>query len=68
MYKPILKMFFTLSLLSFPISSTLLAQDIKMVEIPSGSFYMGSKGEGEDYDEAPIHKVIISHSFRMGET
>lgn len=68
MYKPILKMFFTLSLLSFPISSTLLAQDIKMVEIPCGSFYMGSKGEGEDYDEAPIHKVIISHSFRMGET
>jgi len=41
---------------------------IPTVEIPSGSFYMGSEGKGEDYDEAPIHKVTISHSFRMGTT
>lgn len=41
---------------------------IPMVEIPSGSFYMGSRGLGEDYDEAPIHKVVISHSFKMGIT
>lgn len=39
-----------------------------MIEIPAGSFYMGSEGKGEDYDEAPIHKVIISHPFRMGIT
>lgn len=41
---------------------------LPMVEIPSGSFYMGSEGKGEGYDEAPIHKVIISHTFRMGTT
>ena len=41
---------------------------IKTIEIPAGSFYMGSEGIGEDYDEAPIHKVIISHPFRMGIT
>lgn len=45
------------------------AQDfIRTAEIPAGSFYMGSEGKGEDYDEAPIHKVIISHPFRMGCT
>ena len=27
---------------------------IPMVEIPAGSFYMGSDGLGEDFDEAPI--------------
>lgn len=41
---------------------------IPMVEIPSGSFYMGSNGLGEDFDETPIHKVVISHSFKMGIT
>lgn len=41
---------------------------IPMVEIPAGSFYMGSEGIGEDFDEAPVHKVIISRPFRMGKT
>lgn len=41
---------------------------IRTVEIPAGIFYMGSEGKGEDYDEAPIHKVVISHPFRMGCT
>lgn len=41
---------------------------VSTVEIPAGSFYMGSKGEGENYDEAPIHKVTITHAFRMGKT
>lgn len=36
-----------------------------MVEIPAGHFYMGSRAQGEDFDEAPIHKVIISAPFRM---
>lgn len=38
-----------------------------MVEIPSGSFYMGAEGVVADYnsDEAPIHKVEISRPFRM---
>lgn len=39
-----------------------------VVTIPAGSFYMGSDGWGEDYDEAPVHKVIITKSFRMGKT
>ena len=29
---------------------------------------MGSDGLGEDFDEAPIHQVIISRPFRMGIT
>lgn len=41
---------------------------IETVEIPAGSFYMGSNGEGEDADEAPVHRVTISQSFRMGKT
>ena len=44
------------------------ASAIPMVEIPAGSFYMGGMGEGEDYDEAPVHKVNISHSFLMSES
>lgn len=39
-----------------------------MVEIPSGSFYMGSNGLGIDYDEAPIHKVVLPYSFKIGIT
>lgn len=41
---------------------------IPMVDIPAGTFYMGSEGKGEDYDEAPVHKVILSRPFRMGVT
>lgn len=41
------------------------AQSIPMVEIPSGSFYMGSLGLEENYDEAPMHRVHISRSFMM---
>ena len=46
------------------------AQDpfIPTVEIPAGSCYMGGTGEGEDFDEAPVHKVTISRPFRMGQT
>lgn len=50
---------------------TLHAQEtaiVPMVEIPAGTFYMGSKGKGENYDEAPIHKVTISRTFQMGRT
>lgn len=43
-------------------------KDIKMVEIPAGYFYMGSTGENENYDEKPVHKVIISSPFRMSAT
>ena len=39
-----------------------------MVNIPAGSFYMGGTGIGENFDEAPVHKVIISHPFRIGKT
>jgi len=41
---------------------------IETVEIPAGSFYMGSEGKGENFDEAPVHKVNISNAFRMGIT
>lgn len=41
---------------------------IKMVEIPAGSFYMGSDGKGAQPDEVPVHKVTISRPFRMSAT
>ena len=44
------------------------AQSIPMVEIPSGSFYMGSLGLEENYDEAPMHRVHISRPFLMSRT
>lgn len=49
---------------------TLSAQEdkIEMVEIPAGSFYMGGAGIGENFDEKPIHQVVITHPFRMGRT
>lgn len=49
---------------------TLSAQEdkIDMVEIPAGSFYMGGAGIGENFDEKPIHQVVITHPFRMGRT
>lgn len=51
-------------------STVIQAQDrlIPMVEIPAGTFYMGGDGKGENFDEAPVHKVVISRSFLMGET
>lgn len=42
--------------------------DMEMVRIPAGSFYMGGHGWGEEYDEAPIHPVLISKPFWMGST
>lgn len=42
--------------------------DIPLTKIPAGSFWMGSKGVGDNYDEAPVHKVTISKPFLMGTT
>lgn len=39
-----------------------------MVEIPAGSFFMGSAEGGTSRDEMPVHKVNISHSFMMSAT
>lgn len=41
---------------------------IPTVEIPAGTFYMGGTGAGENYDEAPMHRVTITRPFRMGVT
>lgn len=41
---------------------------MEMRNIPAGSFYMGSNGVGENFDEKPIHKVYISDSFNMSAT
>ena len=41
---------------------------MEMVEIPAGVFHMGNHGEGENYDESPIHKVTLSHPFLMSAT
>lgn len=41
---------------------------IETVEIPAGTFYMGSVGDGENFDEEPVHRVTITQAFRMGKT
>lgn len=38
----------------------------RMVDIPSGTFMMGSERGGYDYDESPVHRVTVS-AFRMSE-
>lgn len=54
------------------LSHTVNAQDVNtlgmnLVNIPAGKFYMGSEGEGENVDEAPVHRVTISKPFKMAE-
>ncbi len=41
---------------------------IRMVEVPAGSFMMGSEGPEAEWDERPVHRVTISRAFRMGVT
>lgn len=41
---------------------------LPLVDIPAGRFHRGSAGEGENYDEAPVHPVTLSRPFRMGAT
>ena len=49
--------------------TTASAQTVpEMAVIPAGHFWMGSMGEGENYDEAPVHRVDITHSFKMATT
>ena len=61
-----------LAFLSLLLTASLSAQAqqelIPTVEIPAGTFWMGGTGAGENYDEAPMHRVTISRPFRMGVT
>lgn len=41
---------------------------MELINIPAGSFHMGSHGLGEDFDESPIHPVTITKPFLMGAT
>ena len=56
------------SIIIWPESIVAQSELIPMIEIPAGNFYMGTLGEDENYDEAPMHKVHISKSFKMGMT
>ena len=63
------KLFLLAMILGLPgYSQEVFKSFIPMVQIPAGSFYMGSDGLGEDFDEAPIHQVVFSRPFRMGVT
>ncbi len=46
------------------------ARPLRMIQIPAGSFEMGSVTEGDFplEDESPLHKVTINYDFYMGET
>ena len=41
---------------------------IETVEIPAGTFYMGSVGDGENFYQETVHRVTITQAFRMGKT
>ncbi|QJW89271.1 SUMF1/EgtB/PvdO family nonheme iron enzyme [Spirosoma taeanense] len=41
---------------------------MRLIDIPVGSFYMGSERDGEDGDEQPVHRVSITKPFRMAAT
>lgn len=41
---------------------------MQLTPIPAGSFHMGSHGQGEHYDEFPIHPVTITKPFLIGAT
>lgn len=56
------------SIMIWPASIVAQGELIPMIEIPAGNFYMGTLGEDENYDEAPMHKVYISKPFKMGLT
>ena len=61
----LLSIFLIVSLLQ----NTVRAQDLpQLVEIPAGSFWMGSNGWGYDYDETPVHRVTLTEPFRMSAT
>lgn len=50
-------------------AQTVCAQSLpQMATIPAGHFWMGSMGERENYDEAPVHRVNIAHPFKMAVT
>ncbi|MDR2920933.1 MAG: SUMF1/EgtB/PvdO family nonheme iron enzyme [Tannerella sp.] len=54
---------------AYPLSAQLKNSiGMEMVQIPAGVFYMGDKGLGEHYDEAPLHKVRITRPFYIGAT
>ena len=56
------------SIMIWPASIAAQGELIPMIEIPAGNFYMGTLGEDENYDEAPMHKVYISKPFKIGLT
>ena len=63
--KPTLRIIIALLLPATIFTATNAGDPIEMVTIPAGSFYMGGRGEGMNFDEAPAHKVTISSPFRM---
>ena len=63
-----------LSLLATPIAVQDTAETglnsigMKMIVVKPGTFLMGSAGIGMNYDEAPVHPVTISETFRISST
>ena len=41
---------------------------IQLVDVPAGTFNMGSSRGGEDADESPVHAVTITRGFKMSAT
>lgn len=63
-----MKHLLAITIFAIPYLSHSATPQITMVDIPAGYFYMGGNGEGENFDESPVHKVVISEPFRMSAT
>ena len=63
-----MKHLLAITIFAIPHLSQSATPQITMVDIPAGYFYMGGNGEGENFDESPVHKVVISEPFRMSAT
>ena len=42
-------------------------QGMTMVAIPAGKFTMGTPGEGEEYDEKPVHEVSLTQAYYLAD-
>ncbi|SMC91226.1 Formylglycine-generating enzyme, required for sulfatase activity, contains SUMF1/FGE domain [Pedobacter nyackensis] len=65
---PLLLAIVYLSMPSVSFSQEKNIDDMEMVTVPSGFFYMGSNGLKENFDEKPIHKVNLSNQFKVSAT
>ena len=59
---------YILCVVVFALCCAARGQEIEMVRIPAGTFFMGGLASGENFDEGPVHRVTITRDFMMSRT